>query len=267
MKAAAIRVYRRAPRYPRKPAVSDGRRLVPLALWRGAVLLFMVFPGSPFGRGGPSGLVCCIGGGLCSLAACCRQVTRLPFLVYFFPSPFLGCGVKPHRRRDAGAAELGERVRVRGARAATFTPHVARIHPAKLVRAWPASSSHSGCRSTSTRRCCEIGPHEARHARGSGPRALGGAGDRGLHRVAAGPAPRAGAGQQLDDRHRAAARRGLVADRLVRRGADGRRGARVRVPAAHGRRADRDRGPRRALPLRLSHRRRRADRRAHRAPR
>ncbi len=30
--------------------------------------------------------------------------------------------------------ELGERVRVRGARAASFTPHVARIHPAKLVR-------------------------------------------------------------------------------------------------------------------------------------
>jgi len=30
--------------------------------------------------------------------------------------------------------ELGERVRVRGARTATFTPHVARVHPAKLLR-------------------------------------------------------------------------------------------------------------------------------------
>ena len=31
-------------------------------------------------------------------------------------------------------AELGERVHVRGARAATFTPHVARVHPLKLLR-------------------------------------------------------------------------------------------------------------------------------------
>ena len=36
--------------------------------------------------------------------------------------------------RELSAAELGERVRVRGARAASFTPHVARVHPAKLVR-------------------------------------------------------------------------------------------------------------------------------------
>ena len=55
--------------------------------------------------------------------------------------------------RELSAAELGERVRVRGALAATFTPHVARIHPAKLVGAWRAWSSHWGWRSTSTRRC------------------------------------------------------------------------------------------------------------------
>ena len=48
------------------------------------------------------------------------------------------------------------------------------------------------------------------------------------------------------------------ADRLARRRAARRRSARVRLPAAHRRRSHRDRRARRALPLRLAHRRRRA---------
>ena len=45
-----------------------------------------------------------------------------------------GRGVGEEDLRELSAAELGERVRVRGALGATFTPHVARVHPAKLVR-------------------------------------------------------------------------------------------------------------------------------------
>ncbi len=37
--------------------------------------------------------------------------------------------------RELGPAQLGDRVNVAGARGALFSPHVARVHPAKLVRA------------------------------------------------------------------------------------------------------------------------------------
>jgi glycine/D-amino acid oxidase-like deaminating enzyme len=43
-------------------------------------------------------------------------------------------GIGEEDLRELSPAELGERVRVRGACAATLTPHVARVHPAKLVR-------------------------------------------------------------------------------------------------------------------------------------
>jgi len=43
-------------------------------------------------------------------------------------------GIGEQDLRSLSVAELGERLHVRGASAATFTPHVTRVHPAKLVR-------------------------------------------------------------------------------------------------------------------------------------
>ncbi len=45
-----------------------------------------------------------------------------------------GRGIGEQDLRLLSEAELGERVHVRGARGATFTPHVARVHPLKLLR-------------------------------------------------------------------------------------------------------------------------------------
>ncbi len=42
-------------------------------------------------------------------------------------------GLGPEDLRELSAAELSERVRVAGAYGATFSPHVARVHPAKLL--------------------------------------------------------------------------------------------------------------------------------------
>ena len=78
-------------------------------------------------------------------------------------------------------------------------------------------------------------------------------------------AARAGADEQLDDRHRAAGAR-RSGSRSAGRARDARRRRpRLRLPAAHRRRAHRDRRPRRPLPLRLAHRRPRRDRRARRS--
>ncbi len=46
--------------------------------------------------------------------------------------------------RELDGAELDARVRVAGARIATFSPHVARVHPAKLVRGLAAAVERSG---------------------------------------------------------------------------------------------------------------------------
>lgn len=48
--------------------------------------------------------------------------------------------------RELDRAELDERVRVAGARIATFSPHVARVHPAKLVRGLATAVERSGVR-------------------------------------------------------------------------------------------------------------------------
>lgn len=46
----------------------------------------------------------------------------------------LAQGLGEEDLRELGEPELGERVRVSGALGASFTPHVARVHPAKLAR-------------------------------------------------------------------------------------------------------------------------------------
>ena len=141
----------------------------------------------------------------------------------------------------------------------TFSPHVARVHPAKLLRGPRAAPSRRwACEIYERTPVREIGPHAALTAAGPVARALGGAGDRGLHRLAArasGGALRAD--EQLDDRHRAAARR--------RRGSrSAGQGQELLGDEAHvyvylqrtadGRIAIGGRG--RPLPLRLAHRRR-----------
>ena len=53
-------------------------------------------------------------------------------------------GLTEADRSELGPAELGLRLRVAGARAATFTPHVARVHPAKLVLGLAATVERLG---------------------------------------------------------------------------------------------------------------------------
>ena len=60
-------------------------------------------------------------------------------------------GLSRHDLRELDRRELDDRVRVSGASCATFSPHVARVHPAKLVSAWQRSSSVSALRSTRPR--------------------------------------------------------------------------------------------------------------------
>jgi len=55
-----------------------------------------------------------------------------------------GLGEEDVRLLDAG--ELAARVRVEGARAALFSPHCARLHPAKLVRGLAAAAERRGVR-------------------------------------------------------------------------------------------------------------------------
>ena len=65
-----------------------------------------------------------------------------------------------------GAAASG--CACRGARRRSFTPHVARVHPAKLLRGLARRRRGARAwRSTSTRRCCAIAPRAAAHPAGT----------------------------------------------------------------------------------------------------
>jgi glycine/D-amino acid oxidase-like deaminating enzyme len=63
--------------------------------------------------------------------------------------------------RELGAAELAQRLRVAGARGATFSPHVARAHPAKLVLGLAAAVQELGVSIHEATPVSEIRPHEA----------------------------------------------------------------------------------------------------------
>jgi glycine/D-amino acid oxidase-like deaminating enzyme len=106
--------------------------------------------------------------------------------------------------RELDAAELDQRLRVSGASAASFTPHVARIQPALLVDGLARAVERHGvsipCREDSD---------------GDGQGALDRPGDRGLHGLAAWLPATAPPAQQLDDHHRAAASRRVAPDRLA----------------------------------------------------
>ncbi len=64
--------------------------------------------------------------------------------------------------RELGRAELDERVRVAGALGAGFTPHVARVHPAKLVRGLAEAVRRLGVEVYEGTPVSSIAPGEAR---------------------------------------------------------------------------------------------------------
>ncbi|HEV7585590.1 MAG TPA: FAD-binding oxidoreductase [Solirubrobacteraceae bacterium] len=63
--------------------------------------------------------------------------------------------------RELSGSELEARVHVAGARAAAFTPHVARVHPAKLVRGLAAAVERLGVAIYERTPVLEIRPHAA----------------------------------------------------------------------------------------------------------
>ncbi len=70
-------------------------------------------------------------------------------------------GFDEHDLRELSAAELAARVRVAGACGASFSPHVARMHPAKLVQGLAAAVERLGVSIYEQTRVSEIRPHEA----------------------------------------------------------------------------------------------------------
>jgi glycine/D-amino acid oxidase-like deaminating enzyme len=63
--------------------------------------------------------------------------------------------------RELSAAELAQRIMVAGARGATYTPHVARVHPGKLMRGLAAAVERLGVTIHERTGVSEIRPHRA----------------------------------------------------------------------------------------------------------
>ena len=150
--------------------------------------------------------------------------------------------------------ELASRMRVDGALGASYTPHCARIHPAKLVRGLADGRRAPRCDDLRGHAGAARRQPPGRDRAGTRPCRVGRVRHRGLHGSPARPAPGDAAARKLDDRDRAAARERLERDRLGCLRDAARRRARLQLLAAHGRRAHRDRRARRALPLRLGRR-------------
>lgn len=70
-------------------------------------------------------------------------------------------GFDEHDLRELSAVELARRVHVAGARGASFSPHVARIHPAKLVQGLAATVERLGVSIYEQTPVSEIRPQEA----------------------------------------------------------------------------------------------------------
>jgi glycine/D-amino acid oxidase-like deaminating enzyme len=68
--------------------------------------------------------------------------------------------------RELSADEVAARIRVRGARGGVFTPHCARVHPAKLVRGLAAAVERAGAEIYEQTPATEIGPRVVRTTRG-----------------------------------------------------------------------------------------------------
>ena len=92
---------------------------------------------------------------------------------------------------DADA--MAARVRVDGVRGALYTPHCARVQPARLVDGLAAAAERAGATIHESSPVTGIEPGLAMTRAGRRPRALRGACHRGLHRRSARRAPRAAA--------------------------------------------------------------------------
>jgi glycine/D-amino acid oxidase-like deaminating enzyme len=75
-------------------------------------------------------------------------------------------GLREQDLYELSAAELERRVCVAGARGATYSPHVARVHPAKLVRGLAAAVERLGVTIHERTAVTEIRPHRALTAAG-----------------------------------------------------------------------------------------------------
>ena len=83
--------------------------------------------------------------------------------------------------------ELRERIRIADALGASFTPHCARVHPARLVRGLADTVERRGATIYEGTRALRIGQREVETAHRARARRLDRARDRGLHRAASGP--------------------------------------------------------------------------------
>ena len=98
------------------------------------------------------------------------------------------------RLREAPRGELldvdeaAARVRVAGLRGARYTPHCARVQPAKLARGLAEAVERHGGTIHEGTAALDVAPHSVRTAVGHGARPLGRARHRGLHRCPARPA-------------------------------------------------------------------------------
>jgi glycine/D-amino acid oxidase-like deaminating enzyme len=70
-------------------------------------------------------------------------------------------GLDERDLRELSTDELEQRVRIAGARGATFSPHVARVHPAKLLSGLAATVESLGVRIHERTPVTAIRPHEA----------------------------------------------------------------------------------------------------------
>ena len=76
-------------------------------------------------------------------------------------------GLDEHDLRELTPGELEQRVRIAGASGASFSPHVARVHPAKLLTGLAATVERLGVRIHESTPVSEIRPHEALTPAGS----------------------------------------------------------------------------------------------------
>ena len=77
-----------------------------------------------------------------------------------------GLGLGEEDLRELGAAELSARVRVAGALGASFSPHVARVHPVKLLLGLAALVEQLGVEIYERTPVTELAAHRARTAQG-----------------------------------------------------------------------------------------------------
>jgi glycine/D-amino acid oxidase-like deaminating enzyme len=76
-------------------------------------------------------------------------------------------GIAEADLRELGAEELAGRIEVQGALGASFSPHVARVHPAKLLRGLAAAVEDIGVEIYERTPVLEIAPGRARTSRGT----------------------------------------------------------------------------------------------------